>query len=177
MDEFQAVLQRGVTYIQGFIYSRPVPQDVVIAKLESGDFVYEPVGPAHHRAERRTMLLRIGVYHEDARYEATLRNLSRTGALIEGLLDVPVGTDLVLDLGGGQLAVATVRRSQDATQGVQFETPLISDGANGLCTRHRVSPHQLAAAGLIGPDGTLQAGAGRRRFIQVDISATSSRAA
>lgn len=177
MDELQTVLQQGVTYIQGFIYSRPVPQDVVIAKLEAGDFVYEPVGPAYHRAERRTVLLRIGVYHEDARYEATLRNLSRTGALIEGLLDVPVGTELVLDLGGGQLAVATVRRLQDATQGVQFETPLISDGANGLCTRHRVSPHQLAAAGLAKADGTSPVGLGKRRFIQVDINAASSRAA
>lgn len=177
MDELNTVLKQGVTYIQGFIFSRPVPQDVVIAKLESGHFVYQPGGPEHHRAERRTVLLRIGVYHEDARYEATLRNLSRTGALIEGLLDVPVGTDLVLDLGGGQLAVATVRRSQDATQGVQFETPLISDGANGLCTRHRVSPHQLAAAGFSQGDGGPQAGTGKRRFIQVDLSAASTRAA
>lgn len=179
MDELSTVLQQGATYIQGFIYSRPVPQDVVLAKLEAGDFVYQPVGPEHHRAERRTVLLRIGVYHENDRYEATLRNLSRTGALIEGLLDVPVGTDLVLDLGGGQLAVATVRRSQDATQGVEFETPLISDGASGLCTRHRVSPQQMAAAGFMQAAGGITEGLsqGRRRFIQVDLSATSSRAA
>ncbi|MES2700210.1 MAG: EAL domain-containing protein [Pseudomonadota bacterium] len=184
MDELRTVLEHGATYIQGFIFSRPVPQDVVLAKLEQGDFVFEPVGPENHRAERRTMLLRIGVIHEDHRYEATLRNLSRTGAMIEGLLDVPVGADLVLDLGGGQLAVGTVRRSQDATQGVQFETPLISDGANGLCTRHRVSPYQLAAAGgplaQLGADAGQQAmpsGGSRRRFIQVDISAGSARAA
>ena len=183
MDELRTVLDRGVTHIQGFIYSRPVAQDVVIEKLTSGDFIYEPSGPEKSRAERRTVFRRIGVIHEDHRYDAMLRNISRTGALIEGLLDVPVGTDLVLDLGGGQLAVATVRRSHDATQGVQFETPLISDGANGLCTRHRVSPHQLAAAGM--PLARLEHDAGthamptattRRRFIQVDVSAGSSRA-
>jgi hypothetical protein len=30
----------------------------------------------------------------------------------------------------------------------EFETPLVSDGAGGLCTRHRVSPYDLAAAGM-----------------------------
>ena len=74
--------------------------------------------------------------------------LLRIGAMIEGLLDVPTGTQFVIDLGEGQLVVATVRRSQDATQGVEFETPLINDGDGGLCTRHRVSPYALAAAGM-----------------------------
>ena len=36
----------------------------------------------------------------------------------------------------------------DAMIAVEFETPLVSDGAGGLCTRHRVSPYALAAAGL-----------------------------
>ena len=77
-----------------------------------------------------------------------MRDLSKTGSRIEGLVGVPVGTGLVLDLGGGQLVVCEVRRSQDATIGVEFETPLISDGSGGLCTRHRVSPYMLAAAGM-----------------------------
>jgi len=54
----------------------------------------------------------------------------------------------VVDLGGGQLAVSTVIYSSDAAIGVEFETPLVSDGAGGLCTRHRVSPYALAAAGM-----------------------------
>ncbi|MEQ8773250.1 MAG: GGDEF domain-containing protein, partial [Erythrobacter sp.] len=83
----------------------------------------------------------------DHRYKVFLRNLSRTGAKIEGLLGVEVGTEVVLDLGGGQLAVAAVRRSDGAVQGVEFESPLISDGADGLCTRHRVSPYQIELAG------------------------------
>ncbi|MCL6251848.1 EAL domain-containing protein [Altererythrobacter sp. KTW20L] len=171
MDELELVRDPGVAMIQGFIFSRAVPNDVVMARLASGDFTYEPVGPVRHRAERRTQFRRIGVIHENHRYDAMLRNLSRTGALIEGLLDVPVGTELVIDLGGGQLAVAVVRRSQDATQGVEFETPLVSDGAQGLCTRHRVSPHQLAAVGA----QVIDAASGRR-FMQVDVSARSSRA-
>lgn len=175
MDELELVRKLGASLIQGFIFSRAVPQDEVLERLASGNFVYEPVGPEKHRADRRTLFRRIGVIHEDHRYDAMLRNLSRTGALIEGLLDVPVGTELVLDLGGGQLAVAVVRRSQDATQGVEFETPLVSDGAHGLCTRHRVSPYQLAAAA--GVDAIGESTTTRRRFMQVDVSARSSRAA
>ena len=65
-----------------------------------------------------------------------------------GLLGVPEGTELVLDLGSGQLAVCSVIRSRDAMIGVEFETPLVNDGEGGLCTRHRVSPYALAAAGM-----------------------------
>jgi hypothetical protein len=106
--------------------------------------------------------------------------------MIEGMLDVPVGTDLVVDLGEGQLVVATVRRSQDATQGLEFESPLISDGADGLCTRHRISPYMLAAAGMplrALPPGhysmpkQLSVEPSRARFMQVDLGAASSRAA
>ena len=92
-------------------YSKALPNDAVMQKLCDGDFVFEPVGPKKHRAERRTVYRRIGVIHGDHRYEAVLRNLSKSGAMIEGLLNVPVGTQLVLDLGGGQLALATVRAS------------------------------------------------------------------
>ena len=148
MDELALVRQLAATNVQGFIYSRAVPQAGVLEKLTSDDLTYKPHGPAKHRAERRTLFRQIGVIHEDFRYDAVLRNLSRTGAMVEGLLEVPVGTDLVLDLGEGQLVVATVRRSHQATQGLEFEQPLISDGADGLCTRHRVSPYALAAAGM-----------------------------
>ncbi len=187
MDELALVRELGATNVQGFIYSRAVSQEDVLEKLSGGNFKYEPNGPHRHRAERRTLFRRIGVIHEDHRYDAVLRNLSRTGAMIEGILEVPIGTDLVLDLGEGQLAVCTVRRSQDATQGVEFETPLISDGADGLCTRHRISPYALAAAGMplqALPPGnyslTADGGSlplGRGKFMQVDLSAGSSRAA
>ncbi|MBA3054509.1 MAG: GGDEF domain-containing protein, partial [Sphingomonadales bacterium] len=91
---------------------------------------------------------RIGIIHEDHRYNAVMRDLSKTGALVEGLLGVPLGTDLVLDLGAGQLAVGKVTRSQDAQIAIEFDTPLVNDGSGGLCTRHRVSPYALAAAGM-----------------------------
>jgi hypothetical protein len=116
--------------------------------LSSGEFRIEPDGPENFRSDRRTVFRRIGIIHEDHRYAGVLRDLSRTGARVEGLLGVPTGTQLVLDLGSGQLAVCSVIRARDAMIGVEFETPLVSDGAGGLCTRHRVSPYALASAGM-----------------------------
>jgi diguanylate cyclase (GGDEF)-like protein len=186
MDELALVKKRGATHVQGFIYSRAIDAAEVSERLESGNLVFEPVGPAKHRSERRRVFRSIGVIHENHRYDAVMRDLSKNGAKIEGLLDVPVGTKLVLDLGGGQLAVATVRRSQDATQGVEFEQALVNDGRDNLVTRHRVSPYALAAAGM--PLSALPPGhypliedyiasGGKARFMQVEVSMTASRAA
>ncbi|OYW44624.1 MAG: GGDEF domain-containing protein [Sphingomonadales bacterium 32-68-7] len=186
LDELAMVAQLGASSVQGFVFSGAVPQEQVLAKLGSGDFHYEAVGPARYRADRRSLLRTAGAIHEDHRYEVLLRNLSRTGALIEGMLEVPEGTELVLDLGEGQLAVARVRRSDGSVQGLEFETPLISDGADGLCTRHRISPYLLAAAGM--PLRALPAGAqslpaqpnapaSRPRFMQVVSGSGNARAA
>ena len=146
-DELELVTQRGATHVQGYIFSRPLTHEDACARLEQGELIFEPRGPERYRAERRTVLRKIGAIHDDHRYKVVLRNLSKTGARIEGLVDVPVGTAFVIDLGDGQLAVAHVRRSQRHVQGVEFETPLVSDGADGLCTRHRVSPYAIEAAG------------------------------
>ena len=147
-DQFNLVCERGAKYIQGWIYSKALPVAEINERMASGEMCIEPTGPETHRPERRSVFRRIGVIHDDHRYDAVMRDLSKTGAKVEGLLGVPAGTGLVLDLGGGQLAVGTVTRSEDASIAVEFETPLVSDGAGGLCTRHRVSPYALAAAGM-----------------------------
>ena len=147
-DELDAMRRLGVKQIQGFIYASAVSPDVVAEAMSSGEWKIEPHGPSPYRNDRRTVLRKVGLIHEDHRYEAMMRNLSRTGCMVEGLLDVPVGTAFVVDFGEGQLAVAYVRRSAGSMQGLEFEVPLVDDGAGGLCTRHRVSPYTLAQAGM-----------------------------
>jgi len=147
-DQLEVVCAKGAKYIQGWIYSKAVPQSVILEKIAAEEFRIEPNGPEKYRSERRTVFRRIGIIHGDHRYDAVMRDLSKTGSRIEGLVGVPVGTNLVLDLNGGQLVVCTVTRSNDALIAVDFETPLVSDGAGGLCTRHRISPYALAAAGM-----------------------------
>ncbi|MBL4858004.1 MAG: EAL domain-containing protein [Erythrobacter sp.] len=137
----------GVGHVQGFVFSDALDQDSVLEEIAKGEWVLEPTDNGSQRASRRTVFRKIGLIHEDHYYDVTLRNMSRSGAMIQGLEDVPIGTQFVLDFGQGQLAVCTVRRSMDDTQGVEFEQELVDDGAGGLCTRHRVNPYALAAAG------------------------------
>ncbi len=155
-DELNAMRKLGVGQIQGFIYAQAVSFGDVCEALLTGEWVIEPDGPSKYRPERRTVLRRVGLIHEDHRYEAMMRNLSRGGCLVEGLLDVPLGTKFVVDFGEGQLAVAVARRSAGSMQGLEFEHQLVDDGAGGLCTRHRVSPYVLAQAGM--PLGQLPPG-------------------
>ena len=147
-DQFKLVCSKGARYIQGWIYSKALKLEEIEEKLGSGEFRIEPDGPELYRPDRRTVFRRIGAIHEDHRYEVVMRDLSKSGARFEGMLGVPIGTELVLDLGGGQLVICTVIRSKEAMLGVEFETPLVSDGAGGLCTRHRVSPYDLCVAGM-----------------------------
>ncbi|MEQ1509479.1 MAG: EAL domain-containing protein [Sphingopyxis sp.] len=155
-DQLELVCSKGAKYVQGWIYAKAMPNDELLINMQSGAFKITPQGPAQYRPERRSVFRRIGVVHEDHRYEAIVRDLSIMGARIEGLIGVAVGEQFVLDLGKGQLVVATVTRTSETDFGVEFETALVSDGAGGLCTRHRISPYALAAAGM--PLSSLAAG-------------------
>lgn len=148
LDTLELITKLRVSHIQGYVYSRPLHHEDIMETLRDGNLVIKPTGPDVNRSDRKTLYRKVGVIHEDHRYEVTMRNISRTGAMIEGLNDVPKGTQFVIDFGEGQLAVATVRRSEGDKQGLHLEIPLISDGSDGLCTRTRVSPYVLAAAGM-----------------------------
>ena len=189
-DELQAMKKLGVQQIQGYIYSKPVWFEEVHDAMSNGTWTIEPSGPSRYRQDRMTVLRKIGLIHEDHRYEVTMRNLSRSGCMVEGLMDVPMGTQFVIDFGEGQLAIATVRRSMGNSQGLEFEQSLVDDGAGGLCTRSRVSPYLLAAAGMplaalppgqypLGPGGPQgMAGLSLPRFGQMqDIQRKQNRAA
>lgn len=147
-DELDAMRRLGVKQIQGFIYAAALSHDEVAEAMASGEWRIEANGPSKYRPDRRTVLRKVGLIHEDHRYEVMMRNLSRSGCMVEGLIDVPLDTQFVVDFGEGQLAVAVVRRSAGSMQGLEFEIPLVDDGAGGLCTRHRVSPYTLAQAGM-----------------------------
>ena len=146
-DELALVTKQGASHLQGILFSRPVALETIIEKVAQGDLRLMPRGPERYRDDRRTQFRKISLIHGDHRYNVRLRNISKSGAKIEGLVGVPEGEQVVLDLGGGQLAVATVRRSEGSSQGLEFETHLINDGADGLVTRHRVSPYQIEKAG------------------------------
>ncbi len=148
LDQLALIRGLNVSHIQGFVYSKAVTNDDLHNRCNNGDWVITPSGPAKQRGERLSMFRKVRVIHDDHCYAVVVRNLSVSGALIEGLFDVPIGTNFVVDFGEGQLAVATVTRSSKQQQGLSFEQKLVSDGNGGLCTSHRISPYLIAAAGL-----------------------------
>ena len=148
LDQLDLIRKLNVSHVQGYVYSQPVTNEILLAKCQAGDWIIPPSGPAVTRGDRYSMYRKIAVIHENHCYNVILRNLSTTGALIEGLVGVPLGTNFVLDFGEGQLAVSTVVRSMGHQQGVQFEEALVNDGNGGLCTSRRISPYMMAAAGM-----------------------------
>jgi len=147
-DQLEMLREMGVSHIQGFIYSRALPSSEFLQGAQQPGWGLEPEGPARQRHDRVSLFRWVGAIHEDFYYPVVLRNLSATGALIEGLEDVPMGTRFVLYFGEGQLEVATVRRIAFEQLGLEFDKTLVNDGTGGLCTRTRISPYDLISAGL-----------------------------
>ena len=146
LDQLDLIRKLNVSHVQGYVYSRPVPHAELMDHTEAGSWTIKPSGPARQRNDRFSMFRKVTAIHDNHRYAVVIRNLSATGAFIEGILDVPIGTRFVIDFGEGQLVTATVRRSVKHQQGIEFEQTMVSDGNGGLCTRHRVSPYLIAAA-------------------------------
>jgi diguanylate cyclase (GGDEF)-like protein len=148
LDQLDLIRNLRVSHIQGYVYSKAVSNDFLSQRLSEGEWVIPPSGHAKQRNKRISLFRKVGAVHENHYYPTVIRNLSTTGALIEGLIDVPVGTKFVIDFGQGQLAVAQVVRSKKNQQGIEFESCLVDDGNGGLCTPHRVPKAWLAAAGI-----------------------------
>ena len=65
--------------------------------------------------------------HAGQQYHATIRNISTTGAMVEGLWNVPPGTIFRIVLAEGSVVTATSRWCQEDRMGVEFAAPLQLD--------------------------------------------------
>jgi len=96
-------------------------------------------GPRSSRASRHTMLRKVVLEHSGQSYNGTIRNISATGALVEGLWNVPVGTIFRIALSDLLRVTATARWCADDRMGVEFAVPLERD-ASGTLTALAVDP-------------------------------------
>jgi diguanylate cyclase (GGDEF)-like protein len=154
MDQLHLIRGLGVSHAQGYVYSKPVSDEEVRNRIVSGSWAIEPSGPAKQRSERQAMYRKVGMLHGSRYAPALVRNLSDSGALVEGLTDARPGDLCIVDFGDGQLAFARVTRAEGRHQGIAFEQRLVDDGNGGLCTAHRVSPYLLATMGVPGVERT-----------------------
>ena len=94
------------------------------AALASGDLSAEPDGPQSARATRQNLLRRVTVVDGDHRITATLRNLSESGAMLEGVWNMPAGHIVKIELFAGQSVTAQVRWARENRLCVEFHEPL-----------------------------------------------------
>ena len=147
-DQLDLVRNLRVSHVQGWIYSKAVPAEIIGERLANGEWLMVPSGPARQRFERHSMYRTVGAIDGHVYRSVLIRNLSESGALIECSLDIPVGGLVLLDLREGQLVFGRVRRAAQGRLGIEFEQPLVSDGDGGLCTSNRVSAAVLSKLNL-----------------------------
>ena len=147
-DQLALVQSLRVSHVQGYIYSQAIASDELKERLETGEWIIPPSGPTKQRSDRVSMYRKVRAIFGNHYRSVLIRNLSETGALVEGLDDVPFGSQLIIDFGEGHLAFANINRSRNRQQGIVFEEPMVSDGRGGLRTARPVSPYALQKAGL-----------------------------
>jgi len=157
LDELDLVRLLGCSHVQGYIYERPLSAQAAADRLGSG-LVAIARGPRAARALRQSILRRVVLEHGGQRYDANVRNISQSGALVEGLRNVPAGTVFRIQLSDGQVVNGTTRWSEEERMGIEFSEPLELD-ENGriavISTRH-------ARQAPLSPAGTTVDGAQRR---------------
>ena len=127
LDELDLVRMLGCSHIQGYIYEKPLSREAATARLKAG-LVAVATGPKSARASRQTMLRKVRLEHAGEAYEGTIRNISTSGAMIEGLWNVPPGTVFTVQISASSTIVATARWCKDDRMGIEFAKPLAIDG-------------------------------------------------
>ena len=148
MDQLRLIRDLRVSHAQGWVFSKAVTSAELASKLQLGEWIMEPAGPARQRSERQSMYRKVGVINGHRYDHAVVRNLSETGALIDDVPSIPVDTLILMDFGDGQVSFGRVIRSEGQKHGIAFEQHLVDDGDGGLCTSHRVSQYLLSTIGL-----------------------------
>lgn len=131
LDELDLVRMLGCSHVQGYIYAKALSREDATNLLLTG-LAAIAQGPRATRAARHTMLRKIVLQHAGQQYHATIRNISTTGAMVEGLWNVPPGTIFTIIPSEGQEITATARWCQQDRMGVEFASPLEIDDSGRI---------------------------------------------
>ncbi len=142
LDELELVRMYGCSHVQGYVYERPMTAEGAAAKLAAG-LTAIARGPRQTRMPRQVQQRKVTVRHNGREYELTMRNASLSGAMVEGLWNIAVGTRFEIILSPDQSIGCVVRWSQDDRIGVEFDHQL----ERGLDGRIPVLDGNLGKAG------------------------------
>ncbi len=146
LDELDLVRMHGCSHVQGYIFERPLSVEQARERLASG---LEAVarGPRSARAPRQTMLRKVVLDHSGHLYNGTIRNISTSGAMIEGLWNVPVGTIFNVQISQNHSVTCTTRWCEEDRMGVEFANALHRDGSGRIAAIQAAAPTHVPLAG------------------------------
>jgi diguanylate cyclase (GGDEF)-like protein/PAS domain S-box-containing protein len=135
LDELELVRLHGCSHVQGYIYERPLDAAAATERLGTGLTVVAE-GPRSSRSPRRTVLRKVDLEHNGKTYKGIVRNLSTTGALVEGLPGMPIGTTFEIRFSEKQKVSASVCWCVRDRMGLKFASPLTRNSAGAAETAH-----------------------------------------
>jgi diguanylate cyclase (GGDEF)-like protein len=122
LDELDLIRSLGCSHVQGYVYGRPMLMAKTHELLEGQDGHAVAQGHKSSREPRMTMLRTISLSHGGHRYTTRIRNISASGAMIEGLTDVPPGTVFAVEFDQNHVVQGTCRWSKGDRMGIEFES-------------------------------------------------------
>ncbi len=120
-DELDMVRALGCSHVQGYIYGKPMEKGDAMALLQAAGGKVEARGFKSARENRRRIFRTVAVESGGFRYEAIVRNVSSRGAMLEGLWNVPPGTQFKVEFGPNMTVDTVARWSQENRMGLEFD--------------------------------------------------------
>jgi diguanylate cyclase (GGDEF)-like protein len=121
-DEIALIRELGCSHIQGYVYGKPARAADVLEQLAAGAGRAVASGYRISRSPRTAMLRTARIQAGDVVGEVRIRNLSTTGAMIDGI-DVEAGAgelEVLIELLDDQMFPATLRWAADGKAGLAF---------------------------------------------------------
>ena len=121
-DEIDLIRALGCSHIQGYVYGKPARAPEVLKQLAAADGMATATGYRISRGPRTTMLRKARIASGDVTGEVRIRNMSSTGAMIDGVdIDGDVGElDVLIELLENQMFPAKLRWAADGKAGLEF---------------------------------------------------------
>jgi len=148
MDELALIRSLGCSHVQGYVYGRPADAEATLALLEGGDGHARAAGHKASREPRTAMLRSVMLGHDGNSYSARIRNISKHGAMLEGLIDVPSGTVFQIELTKGYVVSGSCRWSEGDRLGVEFEQAIDLERLRAPAETERDREKDRMAAGV-----------------------------
>ena len=121
-DEIGLIRELGCSHIQGYVYGKAARSEEVIKQLRAAGGHATATGYKVSRSPRLSVLRAARIEVGDNKGEVRIRNISSTGAMIDGIeIDgEAVGLDLLIELLDNEMFPAKLRWARDGKAGIEF---------------------------------------------------------